>query len=52
MLAMLCSKPDEMKAKRHQKIKMSLADSLLALCEVQMARQTSQLQRIPRKNSS
>jgi hypothetical protein len=51
MLATLCSKPVEKKAKRHQKIMISLAESLLVWKPDQTARQTKMLQRMPRKKS-
>ncbi|MNP82758.1 hypothetical protein D3C76_1814980 [compost metagenome] len=40
-----------MKPKSIHQIRISLAESLLARMEVQMARQTNQLQRMPRKKA-
>src|SRR5579872_1499713 len=51
MFATECSKPDAMKAKRHQKIRMHLAASLVVRALVQIARHTSQLQRAARATS-
>src|SRR5919112_4949509 len=49
---MLCSNPLPTKAKRHQKISRSFAASLLVRPDIQTARQTSQLHKIPRINNS
>lgn len=52
MLATECSKPQAMRANKHQKIKMPRAASELARSAVQSARQTSQLHRMPRARSA
>src|SRR5215472_8943725 len=51
MLAMLCSKPEPMKANRHQKIITSFAASLVARMLVHTARHTSQLHSTALRNS-
>src|SRR5579862_3158248 len=48
ILAIECSKPAEMKAKRHHQMRMHLAASLVARALVHSARQTSQLHKAPR----
>ena len=50
--AMLCSNPLPTNAKRHQKIRISFAESLVVRPAVQTARQTSQLHRRPRTSNS
>ena len=52
MFATLCSKPEPMKAKRHQKMSTSRAVSSLVRSAIQTARHTRALQSTPRKNSS
>src|SRR6478672_2660604 len=49
---MLCSNPLPTKAKRHQKMSSSFAVSLVVRPAIQTARQTSQLHKMPRVNSS
>ncbi len=52
MLAMLCSKPAPMKAKRHQKMRRSFATSSFVFAAIHTASVTRTLQRRPRKKSS
>src|SRR5215469_11230579 len=50
MFATLCSNPEPMKAKRHQKIMTSFPTSLVARALHQTARHTSQLHNAARQN--
>lgn len=52
MLATECSKPQVMKAKRHQKTMMSFAASFVVLKEHHTARQTRILQRMQRRTKA
>src|SRR5690348_17408318 len=52
MLATECSKPLPMKAKRHQKMAMHFAESLVMRAAIHSARHTSQLHRMARAKSA
>lgn len=52
ILAMLCSKPAETKANRHQKIRMHFAVSLRVFDVIHIARQSNQLQITARASNS